>query len=180
MGCAAALARGVGRRARQAIEIIRRVWAGERGIRFHGAYYRLQGAHGGPVPAHPMGIWIGAYGPRMLRLVGRAGDGWIPSLPRLPVEDVPPRQAAIDDAARAAGRDPGDIVRIANLSGTVTDGEVTGWLHGPVEHWVEELARLVSDLRFDGFVVSVDGDDVLGQTERFAAQVVPLVRAAFE
>jgi alkanesulfonate monooxygenase SsuD/methylene tetrahydromethanopterin reductase-like flavin-dependent oxidoreductase (luciferase family) len=164
----------------EAIEIIRRVWAGERGIRFHGAYYRLQGAHGGPVPAHPMGIWIGAYGPRMLRLVGRAGDGWIPSLPRLPVEDVPPRQAAIDDAARAAGRDPGDIVRIANLSGTVTDGEVTGWLHGPVEHWVEELARLVSDLRFDGFVVSVDGDDVLGQTERFAAQVVPLVRAAFE
>jgi alkanesulfonate monooxygenase SsuD/methylene tetrahydromethanopterin reductase-like flavin-dependent oxidoreductase (luciferase family) len=164
----------------EAIEIIRRVWAGERGIRFRGAYYQLAGAHGGPAPAHPIGIWIGAYGPRMLRLVGRAGDGWIPSLPRLALEDVPARQAAIDDAARAAGRDPAAIVRIANVSGAIVDGDVTGWLHGPVEHWAEELTRLVRELRFDGFVLSVDHDDVLGQTERFAAQVVPLVRAAVE
>ena len=92
----------------EAIEIIRRVWAGERGIRFEGEHYRLSGAHGGPEPAHAMGIWLGAYGPRMLRLVGSAADGWVPSLPRLPLADVPARQAAIDAAARAAGRDPAD------------------------------------------------------------------------
>jgi hypothetical protein len=27
-----------------------------------------------------------------------------------------------------------------------------GWLQGPVEHWVEELVRLVEELRFDGFI----------------------------
>jgi hypothetical protein len=27
-----------------------------------------------------MGIWLGAFKPRMLRLVGRRADGWLPSL----------------------------------------------------------------------------------------------------
>ena len=69
----------------------------------------------------------------------------MPSLPRLPLADVPERQAAIDDAARAAGRDPRAIVRVANVNGAIVDGEVTGWLHGPVEHWVEELTKLVTE-----------------------------------
>ena len=162
----------------EAVEIIRRVWAGERGIRFEGEHYRLSGAHGGPEPAHAMGIWLGAYGPRMLRLVGSAADGWVPSLPRLPLADVPERQAAIDEAARAAGRDPAAIVRVANVNGAIVDGDVTGWLHGPVEHWVEELTRLVTELRFDGLVLWPEHDDPLGQTERFATEVVPRVRDA--
>ena len=162
----------------EAIAIIRRVWAAERGIRFDGEHYRLTGAHGGPEPAHDMGIWLGAYGPRMLRLVGSAADGWVPSLPRLPLAEVPERHAAIDDAARAAGRDPAEIVRVANVNGAIVDGEVTGWLHGPVEHWVEELTKLVTESRFDGIVLWADHDDPLGQTERFASEVVPRVRDA--
>jgi alkanesulfonate monooxygenase SsuD/methylene tetrahydromethanopterin reductase-like flavin-dependent oxidoreductase (luciferase family) len=162
----------------EAIAIIRRVWAAERGIHFDGEHYRLAGAHGGPEPAHDMGIWLGAYGPRMLRLVGGAADGWVPSLPRLPLAEVPERQAAIDEAARAAGREPGEIVRVANVNGAIVDGEVTGWLHGPVEHWVEELTKLMTELRFDGLVLWADHDDPLGQTERFATEVVPRVRAA--
>ena len=162
----------------EAIGIIRRVWAGERGIRFEGAHYRLAGAHGGPVPAHDIGIWLGAYGPRMLRLVGRVADGWVPSLPRLPLGEVPARQAAIDDAARAAGRDPSQILRVANINGAIVDGEVSGWLRGPADHWVAELTRLVRELRFDGLVLWPDHEDVLGQTERFATEVVPRVREA--
>ena len=162
----------------EAIGIIRRVWAGERGIRFEGAHYRLAGAHGGPVPAHDIGIWLGAYGPRMLRLAGRLADGWVPSLPRLPLAEVPARQAAIDDAARAAGRDPSQILRVANINGAIVDGEVSGWLHGPADHWVAELTRLVRELRFDGLVLWPDHEDVLGQTERFATEVVPRVREA--
>jgi alkanesulfonate monooxygenase SsuD/methylene tetrahydromethanopterin reductase-like flavin-dependent oxidoreductase (luciferase family) len=161
----------------EAIAIIRRVWAGERGIDAGGEHYRMHGAHGGPPPAHDIGIWLGAYGPRMMRLVGRLADGWIPSLPRLPLEDVPERQRAIDDAARRAGRDPGRIRRVANLNGAIVDAH-EGWLRGPPEHWAEEIARLSRDLRFDGFVVWPDHEDVLGQTERFAAEVVPLARQA--
>jgi alkanesulfonate monooxygenase SsuD/methylene tetrahydromethanopterin reductase-like flavin-dependent oxidoreductase (luciferase family) len=49
-------------------------------IKVYGEEYRVVGAKPGPVPAHDIGIWIGAYKPRMLRLVGRLADGWLPSL----------------------------------------------------------------------------------------------------
>ena len=162
----------------EAIEIIRRVWAGERGIGVAGEHHRMQGAHGGPEPAHDIGIWLGAYGPRMLRVVGRLADGWVPSLPRLPLEQIPARQDAIDQAARKAGRDPAQVKRIANVNGVIADGGVEGWLRGPAEHWVDELVGLARDLRFDGFVAWFDDADQLGQTERFATDVAPAVREA--
>jgi alkanesulfonate monooxygenase SsuD/methylene tetrahydromethanopterin reductase-like flavin-dependent oxidoreductase (luciferase family) len=162
----------------EAIPIIRRVWAGERGIRADGDHYRMNGGHGGPQPAHPIGIWLGAYGPRMLRTVGRLADGWVPSLGRLPIDELPAKMAIIDDAARRAGRDPSAIHRIANVNGAIEDGATTGWLHGPPEHWVEELDRLHRDVGFDGFVFWPDHEDVLGQTERFATEVAPAVRRA--
>src|ERR687893_1282188 len=80
----------------EAIEVIRLMWSGERSVSFEGEHYRLDGLKPGPQPAHPIGIWLGAYGPRMVRLVGRVADGWIPSIPRMPLEDVPPRMQAID------------------------------------------------------------------------------------
>jgi alkanesulfonate monooxygenase SsuD/methylene tetrahydromethanopterin reductase-like flavin-dependent oxidoreductase (luciferase family) len=157
----------------EAIAIIRRVWAAERGIRFAGTHYSLHGAHGGPEPAHPIGIWLGAYGPRMMRTVGRLADGWVPSLPRLPLDEVPERMRMIDEAARRAGRDPAAIRRIANVNGVV--GGDGGWLRGDLAHWVGELERLI-EMGFDGFVFWPDDEDVLGQTERFATEVAPAVR----
>jgi alkanesulfonate monooxygenase SsuD/methylene tetrahydromethanopterin reductase-like flavin-dependent oxidoreductase (luciferase family) len=162
----------------EAIEVIRRVWAAERGIKVDGEHYRVMGAQGGPTPAHDIGIWLGAYGPRMMRVVGRLADGWVPSLPRLPLEEVPAKQAAIDEAAQKAGRDPAAIRRVANLNGAILDSGGEGWLHGPVEHWVEELVKLARDLHFDGFVLWPDHEDQLGQTERWAREVVPAVKDA--
>jgi alkanesulfonate monooxygenase SsuD/methylene tetrahydromethanopterin reductase-like flavin-dependent oxidoreductase (luciferase family) len=156
----------------EAIAVIRAMWSGERSVTVEGRHYALTGVHPGPAPAHDIGIWLGAYGPRMLRLVGRAADGWIPSLPRLPLHQVPPRQDAIDEAARAAGRDPARIRRVANVNSD------QGFLDGPAEQWVEQLVSLHRDLRFDGFVLWPGGDDPLGEIERFAGEVVPAVRAA--
>src|SRR3954447_3053907 len=161
----------------EAIGIIRRVWAGERGISVEGAHYRLKGAQGGPPPAHEIGIWLGAYGPRMMRVVGRLADGWIPSLPRMPLADVPAKRRDIGEAAEAAGRDPASIRRIANLGGRLTDGERGDWLEGPPEHWVEELAKLVTDHGFDGFILP-PGDDWREQIARFGSEVAPAVREA--
>ena len=56
---------------------------------FEGEHYRVHGLKFGPLPAHPIGIWLGAYGPRMMRVVGRLADGWLPSLPRLPLDELP-------------------------------------------------------------------------------------------
>jgi alkanesulfonate monooxygenase SsuD/methylene tetrahydromethanopterin reductase-like flavin-dependent oxidoreductase (luciferase family) len=161
----------------EAIEVIRLMWSGQRSVSFAGDHYRVDGLHPGPQPAHDIGIWIGAYGPRMMRVVGRLADGWIPSIPRLPLDEVPARQAAIDEAARAAGRDPAAIKRIANVNGVVTDGTATDFLDGPVDHWVSTLVSMVCEHRFDGFVLWPK-EDPLGQIERFGSEVVPAVREA--
>jgi alkanesulfonate monooxygenase SsuD/methylene tetrahydromethanopterin reductase-like flavin-dependent oxidoreductase (luciferase family) len=161
----------------EAIEVIRLVWSGERSVEFKGEHYSLDGLHPGPPPAHPIGIWLGAYGPRMMRVTGRLADGWIPSLPRLPLDEVPAKQQQIDDAARAAGRDPAHVRRIANISGVIGDDASGEWLHGPPELWVEELTRLVRELGFDGFVLA-PADGSLEQIERFGTEVAPAVREA--
>jgi alkanesulfonate monooxygenase SsuD/methylene tetrahydromethanopterin reductase-like flavin-dependent oxidoreductase (luciferase family) len=169
----------------EAIAILRASWnppahprpPGERGITFEGEHYRVKGMQFGPPPAHAIGIWLGAYGPRMMRVVGRLADGWLPSLPRLPLEEIPARVRMIEEAAERAGRDPRAIRRIANVNGIITDGPVEGWLRGPPEHWVAELGALVRDHGFDGFVLWSDGE-MTEQIGRFAAEVAPALRSA--
>jgi alkanesulfonate monooxygenase SsuD/methylene tetrahydromethanopterin reductase-like flavin-dependent oxidoreductase (luciferase family) len=156
----------------EAIEVIRKVWSGERNLRFTGDHYRLAGAKSGPEPAHPIGIWLGVYGPRALALTARAADGWIPSLggELRPILDM---TARLDDAAAEAGRPPADIRRILNVYGTITDAESKGLLNGPVGQWVDELSDLVLGQGFDTFIY---GSDDPAQLPRFAEEVVPAIR----
>jgi len=159
----------------EAISIIRLYWSGERSISFEGRYYTVKGLHPGPPPAHGIGIWVGAYKPRMLGLVGRVTDGWIPSLGYAPPEQIPAMRARVDEAAEAAGRDPAEIRRLYNVSGMIEDGGVRERLHGPASHWVEELRGFV-DLGFDTFIFWPE-NDLVEQIERFAAEVAPAVAA---
>jgi alkanesulfonate monooxygenase SsuD/methylene tetrahydromethanopterin reductase-like flavin-dependent oxidoreductase (luciferase family) len=157
----------------EAIEVIRKVWSGERNLRLDGQHYRLRGAHSGPVPAHPIGIWLGVLGPRALKLAGRAADGWVPSF-RGDLNQIAKMTKQLDDAALEAGRDPASIRRILNVNGVITDGESRGILHGPVNQWVEELTNLAVAYRFDTFILWAEGE---GQLARFAEEVAPAVRA---
>ncbi len=159
----------------EAIAVIRLLWSGERGVRFEGEHYHLNGAHSGPVPAHPIGLWIGAYGPRMLGLTGRMGDGWVPSSSYAPPEKLLEMQARIDEAAVEAGRDPASIQRIYNVMGQVGGGDVGEYLHGPVERWVEELTRLCLEMGMDTFILGLP-DPPDDQLELFMAEVAPRVR----
>jgi alkanesulfonate monooxygenase SsuD/methylene tetrahydromethanopterin reductase-like flavin-dependent oxidoreductase (luciferase family) len=159
----------------EAIEIIRLSWSGERTISFAGRHYSVAGLHPGPPPAHPIGIWIGALRPKSLALIGRAADGWVPSLAYAPPEAVPAMQARIDDAAVGAGRDPAEIRRVYNVHGLIVDGPAEGLVVGPVEYWIEQLTGFAVDLGFDTFVFS-PAEDNLNQVQRFAMEVVPGVR----
>src|SRR6202453_1420826 len=62
----------------EALAIIRGFWSGERSLSFQCEHYQAKGVHPGPPPAHPVGIWLGAYGPRMLRLAGRLRGRRVP------------------------------------------------------------------------------------------------------
>jgi alkanesulfonate monooxygenase SsuD/methylene tetrahydromethanopterin reductase-like flavin-dependent oxidoreductase (luciferase family) len=167
----------------EAIDVIRLMWSSEPSVSFDGAYYQLKDARPGPPPAHTIGIWLGAFKPRMLRLVGRKADGWLPSLGVLSREELREANALIDATADHAGRDPRSIRRILNLQGLIGDrpapprsslpvGYLAGEpLAGPPAFWVETLAGFVAD-GFDTLVlwpVDVTPDQV---------ELVAQVRAA--
>ena len=160
----------------EAIEIIRQIWAARErgGVRVNGEYYQVNGAKRGPAPAHDVGIWVGAYKPRMLRLVGRAADGWLPSLAYLtggPAE-LAELNKHIDDAALKAGRQPSDVRRLLNIGGQFTSSG-RGMLTGPPEQWAEELAGLTLEYGVTGFILAADDAPSI---ELFAAEVAPATR----
>ena len=120
----------------EAIDVIRLMWSSERSVSFDGKHYRLDGARPGPRPAHPIGIWLGAFKPRMIRLVGRKADGWLPSLGVLTRDELRAGNERIDAAAEKAGRDPRSIRRILNLQGVIGEEpppppvRASGWVPG--------------------------------------------------
>jgi alkanesulfonate monooxygenase SsuD/methylene tetrahydromethanopterin reductase-like flavin-dependent oxidoreductase (luciferase family) len=136
-----------------------------------GTHYRLAGAHSGPVPAHPIGIWLGVYGPRALRLAAREADGWIPSF-RGDMAQLLEMTTRLDGEAAAAGRDPREVRRVLNVAGEITDAS-TGPFRGPPQRWVDELTDLTLAHGFDTFVFWSDAPD---QLPRFAEEVVPAAR----
>jgi alkanesulfonate monooxygenase SsuD/methylene tetrahydromethanopterin reductase-like flavin-dependent oxidoreductase (luciferase family) len=158
-----------------AIHITRAMWSGERTIRHQGEHYRIHGIHPGPQPAHEMGIWLGAYRPRMLDLTGRLADGWLPSAPGMPLEDLPAANARIDEAAEQAGRDPAAVRRAYNVRGRIHDEASTGFLDGPPARWVEDLTTAAVDHGMDTFILWADGEPE-EQLHRFAEEVAPAVR----
>ena len=145
----------------EAIEVIRLMWSGRRGVRFHGRFYQLDGVNTGPAPAHPVGIWLGAYKPRMLARVGRAADGWVPSLGYAQPSGLLEGNRRIDEAASGAGRDPRSIRRLLNTGADVP---------------VEQLASLTVETGMDTYVIGgVEDPDAL---RWFASDVAPAVREA--
>jgi len=160
----------------EGIRILRAGFAGEETVNFDGRYYQLEGWEPGPPPAHPIGIWLGAYKPRMLRLTGRLADGWIPSLGRMSPEAMEESRKVIDEAASKAERDPADVLSLTNASGELTEGERgEGLLDGPPEHWIETLAGLTERLGLGAIIMPAQSP---AQVERLVAEVVPGLRAA--
>ncbi|GAA5080759.1 alkanesulfonate monooxygenase SsuD/methylene tetrahydromethanopterin reductase-like flavin-dependent oxidoreductase (luciferase family) [Thermocatellispora tengchongensis] len=161
----------------EAITVIRKVWSGERNLRFEGEHYRLAGAHSGPVPPRPIELWLGVGGPRALALAGARADGWLPSSTWATPERLPELIARLDEGAVAAGRDPRDVRRLYNVNGAITEpgGPSAGFLNGPPEQWADELTDLALGYGLDTFVLWPEGDQER-QLRRFAEEVVPEVR----
>jgi alkanesulfonate monooxygenase SsuD/methylene tetrahydromethanopterin reductase-like flavin-dependent oxidoreductase (luciferase family) len=159
----------------EAIDVIRTLWTPGPAASYDGRHYSLSGARPGPFPVHPIGIWLGAYKPRMLRLTGRAADGWLPSSPYAPPSELAAMNRIIDDAATEAGRAPSDVRRLYNIAGSFA-GDGTEFLRGPSAVWVEQLAELALTEGVSGFVLMVASGGG-SRLRRFAEEVVPGVRA---
>jgi hypothetical protein len=148
----------------EAIDVIRALWdVGQPGpTHVDGSYHRLDGAARGPAPLHDIGIWVGAYKPRMLALTGRKAGGWLPTLSYLKPGDLAAGNSAIDAAAIQAGRDPADIRRLVNVSGAFSPAQ-----------WVEELTRYALEDGIGTFILMADAAAAI---QTWATEVAPAVR----
>jgi alkanesulfonate monooxygenase SsuD/methylene tetrahydromethanopterin reductase-like flavin-dependent oxidoreductase (luciferase family) len=106
------------RRVVEAIEVMRRLWSGDR-EGFDGQTYRLERPSGFLRPDPPPPIVVGGFGPRMAAVAGRHADGFN-------TQAFSPRLADLVKVARdersAAGRDP------ASFMVTVFAGMDERWL----------------------------------------------------
>jgi alkanesulfonate monooxygenase SsuD/methylene tetrahydromethanopterin reductase-like flavin-dependent oxidoreductase (luciferase family) len=144
----------------EALDIIRGIWdtSTREPLHVEGRYHRVSGAARGPAPAHDIPIWVGAYKPRMQRIIGRKGDGWLPSLPWLKPGDIERGNRVIDESARKAGRDPGDITRLMNVT---------------PQYDADDMAELAVD---HGISVFIMGSDDPQEIRKFAEVTAPRIR----
>ncbi len=152
----------------EAIDVIRSLWATDerRPLKYQGTYYSLNGAKRGPAPGTRIPIALGAYKPRMLRLVGEKADGWLPSQGYLGPGALQEGNATIDAAAVDAGRDPREIRRMLNVSPPQS---------GDAASWIGELVSLAAEDGVSTFILAADDARLI---QIFGEQVAPAVREA--
>ena len=158
----------------EAIDLIREVLntSNRGGIRFNGDYYSVKGMTRGPEHPGETPIWLGAYKPKMLKLVGEKGDAWLPSMGYMEISEFADGNARIDDAAVSAGRSPEDIRRLFNIQGSFLRSD-RGFLKGTPATWAEQLAELAIRDGVSTFLLATgDPNDI----QAFGEEVAPMVR----
>lgn len=162
----------------ESIDIIRGIWdvSASDTLTISGAHYQVKDVARGPAPAHHIGIWVPAGGPRTRRLVGQKADGWIAGGAWIADVDVDAEVGrgndAIDAAARSAGRDPRDIRRIwdfepSSMTSTRGSDDVSA------DRWSANLLPLVLEHGMSTFIL-ISND--VAMIQRFGEEVAPALR----
>lgn len=180
----------------EACSIIRRLWQ-EDAVDFDGRHFVLQGAYVSPKPVQArVPLIVGGGHPGVLRVVARHADIWNTLLSS--EETYRRRCALVDDACRVAGRRPDQIRRSVTFRAVLAESERAAhdranalaehlsvdaayWeeylLFGTSERCVERLQPLLA-LGVREFVLGARPPIDWETVERFAEQVLPMVRAS--
>jgi coenzyme F420-dependent glucose-6-phosphate dehydrogenase len=167
----------------EAIDLMRRLWTDER-ITFEGEYYRTEKATIYDRPDEPVPIYVAASGPLAAKLAGRAGDGFIVTSGKAP-ELYEELNAAMEEGARAVGRDPAGIVKMIEIK--VSYDHDLEYAREACEYWAPlaltpeqkrdvedpvELERLAYEnpgIAQRRFIVSDDADQVVERIGDYVA-----------
>jgi coenzyme F420-dependent glucose-6-phosphate dehydrogenase len=101
-------------RMREAVQLMRELWAGER-VTFEGDFYRTVDATVYDRPEQPVPVYVAAGGPVVARYAGRAGDGFICTSGKgmeLYTDKLLP---AVVEGREAAGKDAAGIDRMIEI-----------------------------------------------------------------
>jgi alkanesulfonate monooxygenase SsuD/methylene tetrahydromethanopterin reductase-like flavin-dependent oxidoreductase (luciferase family) len=98
-----------GRRADEAIDLMRALWAdsGPDGATFEGEHFTVRRGHSYPKPTRPIPIHIGGHSAAAARRAGRRGDGLQPL--GVDTAEVTRLWALTCEEAAACGRDPDQL-----------------------------------------------------------------------
>jgi alkanesulfonate monooxygenase SsuD/methylene tetrahydromethanopterin reductase-like flavin-dependent oxidoreductase (luciferase family) len=134
------------------VGLLRRLWS-EPSVSYEGQFDQVTGAGLAPMPVQrPIPLWFGAQSPRAYARTGALADGWFPQV--RPGPDLEAAKQQVDDAARAAGRDPASL----GMEGRVS------WRPGNAERlaarargWQDAGATHLSVNTMGAGLTSVDG-----------------------
>lgn len=144
----------------EALQIIRAMWTEER-TTFAGAHFQVSDARCEPKPESVPPIYVGAFGPKMLRLTARHADGW--NVSSTGIAEYRDLAAAMARACEKEGRDPATVRRV--WSG--------GCVCAPTEREVTELAAARLALGEDfGYE---PGIDFMGTPSQLIEQMGPFI-----
>jgi coenzyme F420-dependent glucose-6-phosphate dehydrogenase len=166
----------------EAIELIRRLWTGER-VDFEGRWYRTRMATIYDKPDQPVPIYVAASGPLAAKLAGRVGDGFICTSGKDPAlyDDL---LAKVAEGAEAAGRDAASIRRMIEVkvsydrdrerafdncrwwAALALPAEQKEGVEDPIE--MERLADESADRAHTRFITSDDPEEVASGIRHYA------------
>ncbi len=186
---------GRGKRADEALELLRRLWTGE-AIDFEGEHFQYRAARISPTPVQqPLPLWIGGHSKAAIRRTARIGTGWLGGL-QDPAQ-VGPVVTAIKQETAALGRQIDDDHFGATFPfriGSLDDAPVSRFARGlaragaDVPAWLAvgkpadviarcEQYRRAGVHKFVLIALAEGDDDLMDQTRRLAAEVLPVVHA---
>jgi coenzyme F420-dependent glucose-6-phosphate dehydrogenase len=167
----------------EAVELMRLLWTEER-VSFEGEYYRTDRATVYDRPQEPVPVYVAASGPLAAKLAGRVGDGFIVTSGKAP-ELYVELNTAMEEGARAAGRDPGEVARMIEIK--VSYDHDLAFAREACEYWAPlalspeqkrdvedpiELERLAYEnpgIAQRRFIVSDDPDEVVERIGHYVA-----------
>ena len=131
-----------GARTDEHIAVMRRLWSTAEPVSFDGRFTSFSDMAIATEPHRPGGppVYIGGNSPAAFTRTGRLGDGWLGF--EVWADEVPGARDAINDAARAAGRDP-SAIELSVRRGLVPPFEITNFL--PDRRCLEGKPQEVAD-----------------------------------
>jgi F420-dependent oxidoreductase-like protein len=139
---------------------------------YEGRYYRLKDAQSRPAavqkPRPP--LLLGAFGPRMLKIVARHGDAW--NAFGSP-EEMRERNELLDQYCTELGRDPNSLTR--SLYIWAIDPKLDPW--GSVDAFQDVVGRYM-EAGVNQFLIDQPDDEHRDVMEKVAADVIPALRQA--
>jgi probable F420-dependent oxidoreductase len=146
----------------ESVTVLRRLLAGEP-VDYQGRFFRLEKATVRPPARVP--LYVGGHAEGALRRAGELADGWIMS-PFGTVRDFPRLWGTVQDAARAAGRNPDALVAGRLLYVAVDDDR------GRAREALRVFLHGYYGARFD-----VDQHAIFGPSREVAARLIEHVDA---